>query len=264
MEEKVRLSASRSGYKGHVTRLFNKIDDLIAADFDEYMTTSLNNAVEQLAKKLEKISQIDEQLMKVFESTSELEAAVLDAEEFNDDIARTQWYIELHSVEQPDRPSPVRQPPVELQSQAIVTSPVDQSSVAAQGVNESGLESVSNTTTTLNSPLTVMYTTAEHHNIIDTTIIHQVSGPTPVTSTTFSNATGPPPLIPATSHTLFSSVSSQRPLTTTVFAPRSLYESPMSHVWIQRYSHLHQAVKLSSLQTVVSPSSPYLCFLETP
>ena len=46
-------------------------------------------------------------------------------------------------MEQPGRVSPVRNPSVELQSQAIVTPPVDQSSVTAQGVNESGLESVS-------------------------------------------------------------------------------------------------------------------------
>ena len=72
MEDKARLSASRNGYKGHVTRLFNKIDELIAADLDEYTTTSLNNAVEQLTRKMEKISQIDEQLLRTFEDASEL------------------------------------------------------------------------------------------------------------------------------------------------------------------------------------------------
>ena len=130
-------------------------------------------------------------------------------------------------MEQPGRVSPVRQPSVELQSQAIVTPPVDQSSVTTEGINESGLESVS-TTTTQNIPRTVSSTTAEHHNSIDTTITHHVSGPSPVTTTTFSNAIGPPPLIPATFHTSLSSVSSQRPLIATLFAPRSLYESPMS------------------------------------
>ena len=86
MEDKTRLSASRNGYKGHVTRLLNKMDDLIAADFDEYTTTSLNNAVEQLTRKMEKISQIDEQLLRTFEDASELESAVLDAEELHDEI----------------------------------------------------------------------------------------------------------------------------------------------------------------------------------
>ena len=230
MEEKTRLSASRSRYKGHVTRLFNKIDELIATDFDDYTTTSLNNAVEQLTRKMEKISQIDEQLLKTFEDASELESTVLYAEELHDEItnkiARTRRYIELNNMEQPGRVSPVCHPSVELQSQAIVTPPVDQSSVTPQGVNESGLESVS--TTTQNIPPTVTSTTAEHHNTIDTTITHHVSGPSPVTTTTFSNAIGPPPLIPATFHTSLSSVSSQRPLIATVFAPRSLYEPPMS------------------------------------
>ena len=50
-------------------------------------------------------------------------------------------------MEQPGRVSPVRQPSVELQSQAIVTPPVDQSSVTTERINESGLESVSTTTT---------------------------------------------------------------------------------------------------------------------
>ena len=231
MEEKTHLSASRNGYRGHVTRLFNKIDRLIAADFDEYTITSLNNAVEQLTRKMEKILQIDDQLLKTFDDASELELSVLDAEELHDEItdkiARTRRYIELNSMEQPGRVSPVHQTSEESQSESIVTSLVEQPSVTTQGVNESGLESVSTTTTQV-IPSTVTYTTAGNHNTIDTTITHHVSGPSPVTTTTFSNVIGPPPLIPVISHTSLSSVSSQRPSTTTVFAPRSLYESPMS------------------------------------
>ena len=234
MEEKTHLSASRNGYRGHVTRLFNKIDRLIAADFDEYTITSLNNAVEQLTRKMEKILQIDDQLLKTFDDVSELELSVLDAEELHDEImdkiARTRRYIELNSMEQPGRVSPVRQTSEESQSESIVTSPVEQPSVTIQGVNESGLESISTTTTTTTQGIlsTVTYTTAGHHNTIDNTITHHVSGPSPVTTTMTSNIIGPPPLIPVISHTSLSSVSSQRPLTTTVFAPRSLYESPMS------------------------------------
>ena len=50
-----------------MTRLFNKIDELIDGKFDEYTTTSLTNAVEQLTRKMEKLSQIDEQLLKTFQ-----------------------------------------------------------------------------------------------------------------------------------------------------------------------------------------------------
>ena len=119
---------------------------------------------------MEKISQINERLLKMFDDASELESAVLDAEELHeeitDKIARTRQYIELNNMEQPGRVLPVCQPSVELQLQAIVTLPVDQSLVTAQGVNfESGLKSV-NTTTTQNILPIVTFTTAEHHNTL--------------------------------------------------------------------------------------------------
>jgi len=41
-----------------VTRLFNKIDKLVSKEFDDYMTTLINNAIEQLTKKMEKIIKI--------------------------------------------------------------------------------------------------------------------------------------------------------------------------------------------------------------
>jgi len=75
----------------------------------------------------------------------------------------------------------------------------------------------------------VISTIAEYHNARDMSITHHVSEPSPVTTAKFSGALGPLPLIPATFHTSFlSSASVHRLLTTTVFAPRSLYESPMS------------------------------------
>jgi len=54
---------------------------------------------------MEKIAEIDEQLFKTFEDASELETAILDAEELHDEItdkiARTRRYIELNSMKQP-------------------------------------------------------------------------------------------------------------------------------------------------------------------
>ena len=238
MEEWTCLQTSRNGYKGHVTRLYNKIDELVGREFDDYTTTSLNNAIEQLTRKMEKIAHIDEQLLKALDDASELESAVLEAEDIHDEImdkiARNRRYIELNSTKQSGRVSPpVSQSSVDPQSQGIVTLPADQSSVTAQsvisqGVNESGLESVS-TTTQNSDTLPVIPTTAELHNNSDTSITHNVPGPSPVTTTTCSKSFGPPPLIPAIFHSSkLSSVSSQRSLITTVFVPRSLYESPMS------------------------------------
>ena len=86
MEEQTRLIASRRGYKGHVTRLFTKIDELIDGEFDDYTIMSLNNSIEQLTRKMEKLTHIDEQLLKLYDDASELETAVMEAEELHDDI----------------------------------------------------------------------------------------------------------------------------------------------------------------------------------
>ena len=86
MEERTHLQASWNGYKGHVTRLYNKIDELVGGEFGDYITTSLNNAIEQLTRKMEKIANIDEQLLKALDDASELESAVLEAEDLHDEI----------------------------------------------------------------------------------------------------------------------------------------------------------------------------------
>ena len=68
MEERTRLLASRVGYEGHVTQLYNKIGELNGGKFDNYTTASLNTAVKQLTRKVEKVTQIDdEQLLKMYE-----------------------------------------------------------------------------------------------------------------------------------------------------------------------------------------------------
>ena len=52
MEEQTRLQVSSSGYKGHVTQLYNKIDELVTGEFNEYTTTSLTNVIKQITKKI--------------------------------------------------------------------------------------------------------------------------------------------------------------------------------------------------------------------
>ena len=103
MEEQTRLLASRGGYRGHVTRLFNKIDELVEGEFDEYTIRSLNSAVDQLTKKMDKITNIDQQLVAMYNDATELESAVMEAEGLHDDIldkiARVQRYIELKQTD---------------------------------------------------------------------------------------------------------------------------------------------------------------------
>ena len=133
MEEQTRLIASRRGYKGHVTRLFTKIDELIDGEFDDYTITSLNNSTERLTRKMEKLTHIDEQLFKLYDDASELETAVMEAEESHDDImdkvVRARRYIELNITRQSGRVSPT--PASQVQSngdQTQSTSNVAQAS----------------------------------------------------------------------------------------------------------------------------------------
>ena len=85
-EEITRLQASRKAFKGHVTRLHNKIDELMAEDFDDYTIASLTATIEQIKKKGERITQMDEKIATLISDASELETAVFDAEEFQDEI----------------------------------------------------------------------------------------------------------------------------------------------------------------------------------
>ena len=69
-----------------MTHVFHNIDDLCGIDFDEYSVTSLSSAVEQLTSKLDKIKHLDDQLFRLYTDASELEIAVMDAEELYDDV----------------------------------------------------------------------------------------------------------------------------------------------------------------------------------
>ena len=54
MEELAGLQASWSRFKGHVTQLYVKIDELLDKEVDNYSISSLTTAVEQLNKMMEK------------------------------------------------------------------------------------------------------------------------------------------------------------------------------------------------------------------
>ena len=103
MEELNRLQASCKAFKGHVTRLHYKINELMNRDFDDYTTTSLTTAIEQIKKKGDKVAQMDERIATLLTEATELESATFDAEEFQDEIvdkiARATRYIELSTVE---------------------------------------------------------------------------------------------------------------------------------------------------------------------
>ena len=76
MEDLARLQASRKGYKSHVTRLYNKVDEILSSELNEFSVTSLTTAIEQLNKKKETLAQIDGRVTELIESPEDLEEAI--------------------------------------------------------------------------------------------------------------------------------------------------------------------------------------------
>ena len=248
MEEQTRLQASWSGYKGHVTRLFNKIDELVSGEFDDYTTTSLNNAIEQLTKKLEKITKIDDRLLELSKDATELETAVLEAEELHDEIsekiARAKRFIELkNSAKQPSRDSPSVSHEVPPSPQLSVESQQHSDHLDShqhiQHVSEP--TSISdlqlNTSQTHSSTVHVSASVSQLDSVATTIVDHTMSS-APLTNTVFSHSgtslpplmhLHPPPLISAASYTYAPSIQ-QRPVKLSVPDVGSLYTSSVNHL----------------------------------
>ena len=181
MEELTRLQASCKAFKGHVTRLQSKIDELMAAEFDDYMITSMTTAIEQL-KKSDKIAQIDEKITTQIDHDTELESAMYDTEEFQDEIldkiARAQRFMELITAKPPQRsPMPTWNTSQSDPSQPQLENTPEQSNIVESGpVSVSAVESelgsvsitdaarlVSSITSTDNTPLAVTSSTISSH-----------------------------------------------------------------------------------------------------
>ncbi|XP_065887247.1 uncharacterized protein [Dysidea avara] len=242
MEEQTRLQASRSGYKGHVTQLFNKIDELVSGEFDDYTTTSLSNAIEQLTKKLEKITKIDDRLLELSKNATELELTVVEAEGLHDEIsekiARAKRFIELkNSAKQPSRDS---------LSVSCEVSPSPQLSAESQQNSDhldnhqhvSEPTSISdlqlNTSQTHSSTVHVSSSVSQ----LDSVIVHHTMSSAPLTNTVFSHSGTSllplmhlylPPLISAASYTYTPSMQ-QRPVKLSVPDVSSLYTSSVNHL----------------------------------
>ena len=104
MEELTRLQASRKGYKSHVSRINNKIDELLSKECDKFSIASLTTAVEQLNRKKETLSQIDTRISELIESPEDLEGTIFEAKETKnailDKITKVQRFIDQHAHRQ--------------------------------------------------------------------------------------------------------------------------------------------------------------------
>ena len=120
MEDLTRLNASRKAYKSHVTRLYNKIDDLCATKVDDYTITTLTTAVEQLSTKKIKIAELDERIITLIKDPEDLTEAIIEAGELEDSIvekiSKVNRFIELNknTVEPQALINPTTHPSTEM------------------------------------------------------------------------------------------------------------------------------------------------------
>ena len=251
MGEQARLQASRNGYRGHVTRLFSKIDEMLSGEFDNYSATLLNNAVDQLSSKMDKIKHIDDQLIKLYEEPSDIEAAVMDAEDLYDNImdkiARARRYIELQTtVVRPSR-TPSLSPVNHTQDGGEQSHTQDDGeqlhletwsrdaplSTSAGNSHEPTVSQLSVTAAPLSTATTSLSAADSSFTPMN---LFNAEVPNTQASTVLSTHTAsfpysgdrlrPPPLIPSSSISISPNPSSlylHRPFTSAVYAPEHLY-----------------------------------------
>ena len=69
-----------------MTRICNKVDELIDKEVDEYSVALLIKAMEQFQSKGDKLNEINEQITTLIDDPHELEDCILDTEELQDGI----------------------------------------------------------------------------------------------------------------------------------------------------------------------------------
>ena len=203
MEELTRLQASRKGYCSHVTRIFNKADETIAKDADEFSVTYLRTAVDQLQKKKELIQRIDTRIAEFIETPDALETTIYEAEEPQDSILekinKLQKHIELQTRELANTDS--------SSNDSGTDSDSEQDNINIVNTSESVITSPQHSipTTTMSST-SIADIWAPTHTSASSELAEQTLNSLSLYTSTSSTATvsythssGPPPLIP-TSH----------------------------------------------------------------
>jgi len=111
MEKLARHQASCKGLKSYITRLFNKIDDLIEKEVDSYSIALFSKAMEQLKYKGNKLDKIDEQIITLINDPYNLEGYIMESEglkgETSDKLTTVQTFIDLHNNPRSSSPTPI-------------------------------------------------------------------------------------------------------------------------------------------------------------
>ena len=89
IEEISRLRASRKAYRGHVTKVLKKIDDILQSEepHNEKQIAILTTCLEQIETKKTTIGELDTRISQAIQDPSALEDEILDAEEIQYNIA---------------------------------------------------------------------------------------------------------------------------------------------------------------------------------
>jgi len=86
MEELIRKRTLWKAYRLHVSRILNKVEDMLAKEIDELALEYLKTAITQLEKKQEQITVLDTRITELIDDPDELETVILDSEELQDVI----------------------------------------------------------------------------------------------------------------------------------------------------------------------------------
>ena len=81
MEELQHKVASRRGHRAHLTKLNNKMEDIMASELDAVQRATIAIHIEQLEQKRLKLSQFDTEIADLIENPEDLEQEILESEE---------------------------------------------------------------------------------------------------------------------------------------------------------------------------------------
>ena len=248
MEELHRLHASRKAFKGHITRLHHKMDELMSEDFDDYTISSLTTTIEQIKVKGDKVTQMDEKIAVLINDATDLESTMYEAEALQDEIvdkiARATRYINS-SRRSPSPLSDTSQQSEISQSQfdeATNVSAVEIYPVSTSSIVESGSANIITSTVQAETVSAIATSSIHTFPVITSSsttppaVIPSVNYVNescsaerviPMTTMTYSTNLGPPPLIPAETSGI---VSQHRPtsLSTTLLTPHRFNELPIT------------------------------------
>ena len=87
MEELQRNVASRRGHRAHLTKVHNKMEDIMAGELNAIQRATIAIHIEQLEQKRQKLTQLDMEIADLIENREDLEEEILESEELQCTIA---------------------------------------------------------------------------------------------------------------------------------------------------------------------------------